>query len=180
MEKLWAARAGLGWIGKNSLILRRDLGSWFFLGTILTTAELEPDAPVADQCGSCTLCVDACPTSAIVAPRLVDSNRCISYHTIENRGEVPAELAKRFGDWVFGCDVCQEVCPWNRRVPETSERDFLPRGDRANPSLERVLSMSEEVFRGEFAGTPLLRAKYAGFMRNARIAQENSAVKNGD
>lgn len=180
MEKLWAARAGLGWIGKNSLVLRRDLGSWFFLGTILTTAELEPDAPVADQCGSCTLCLEACPTSALVAPRVVDSNRCVSYHTIENRGEVPVELAKRFGDWIFGCDVCQEVCPWNRRVGETSERDFLPRGDHANPSLERVLSISEGEFRREFVGTPILRAKYAGFMRNARIARENVGGEGGE
>ncbi len=116
LERAWAARAGIGWIGKNSLVLRRDLGSWFFLGVILTTVELEPDSPVPDQCGSCRLCIDACPTDAIVEPKVVDSRRCISYQTIENRGEIPENLQPKFEGWLFGCDICQDVCPWNRKV----------------------------------------------------------------
>ncbi len=173
LEKFWAARAGLGWIGKNSLILRRDLGSWFFLGVIATTLDLAADAPMADLCGACTRCIDACPTGAITAPRVVDSRRCISWHTIENRGEIPPELQPHFGDWVFGCDLCQEVCPWNRDVPVTGERDFHPRAGHAHPPLIWLESMDEAEFSGEFAGTPIMRAKHAGMARNARVARGN-------
>lgn len=175
MEKAWAERAGVGWIGKNSLVLRRDLGSYFFLGAILTTAKIEADSPIPDQCGGCTLCIDACPTQAIVEPKVVDARRCISYHTIENRGEVPEELAGKFGDWVFGCDVCQDVCPWNRKPRETSETDFLPREGHANVELEWVVEMDNADFFSEFAGTPIMRTKRDGFVRNANIAQNNRA-----
>jgi len=173
LEKFWAARAGLGWLGKNSLVLRQDLGSWFFLGVILTTLEAAADAPAQDLCGTCTRCIDACPTGAIVAPHVVDSRRCISYHTIENHGEVPKELQRHFGDWVFGCDICQEACPWNGGVPATSETDFHPRQGHACPPLELFEEMDEEGFREEFAGTPIMRAKLAGLRRNARIARRN-------
>lgn len=173
MEKAWAARAGIGWLGKNTLILRRDLGSWFFLATILTTAELEPDDPSMDQCGGCTLCLDACPTNALIEPRVLDSNRCISYQTIENRGEIPQEIAGYHRDWVFGCDICQEVCPWNRSPEVTDEADFHPRAGHANPSLETLQQMDDPGFLEEFAGTPIMRAKRTGMIRNARIAREN-------
>jgi len=176
LEKAWAARAGLGWIGKNSLVLRRGLGSYFFLGTILTTVELAADPPVPDQCGTCRLCIDACPTDAIVAPQIVDSQRCISYHTIENRGEIPEALHKHFDNWVFGCDICQEVCPWNRRAPETTLADFRPRTGHANPDLGWLQEMTEEAFRQEFTGTPILRSKHAGMRRNAQIAVQNRPV----
>lgn len=173
LEKFWAQRAGLGWIGKNSLILRRDLGSWFFLGVIVTTLQLPPDPPIPDYCGTCTRCLDVCPTSAFVEPGVVDSRLCLSWHSIENRGEIPPELHPHFGDWVFGCDLCQEVCPWNRDVPVTSEPDFHPRAGQAHPSLERLDSMDGAEFLESFAGTPIMRAKLPGMQRNARIAQEN-------
>ncbi|MCC6152626.1 MAG: tRNA epoxyqueuosine(34) reductase QueG [Candidatus Hydrogenedentes bacterium] len=175
MEKAWAERAGVGWIGKNSLVLRRELGSYFFLGAIITTAKIEVDSPIPDQCGGCTLCIDACPTRAIVQPKVVDARRCISYHTIENRGEVPEELAGKFGDWVFGCDVCQDVCPWNRKLRETTETDFLPRDGNANLDIESVLQMDEAKFFSAYAGTPIMRTKLAGLVRNAKITQANNA-----
>ena len=173
MERSWAARAGVGAIGKNSLALRRDIGSWFFLATAITTLELEPDAPATDICGTCTLCIDSCPTAAIVEPGVVDSNRCISYQTIENRGEVPESVASLHDNWVFGCDVCQDVCPWNRFARETTEPDFLPRADQASPNLDDLAGLSESEFRARFSGTPLMRAKHAGMRRNAAIALAN-------
>lgn len=175
MEKAWAERAGVGWIGKNSLVLRRDLGSYFFLGAIITTARIEADSPFPDLCGGCTLCIEACPTQAIVAPKVVDARRCISYQTIENRGDVPGELAGKFGDWVFGCDVCQDVCPWNRKLKDTSEADFLPRVGHANLEFEKVTKVDEAEFFSQFAGTPIMRAKLPGMKRNARIAQSNAS-----
>ncbi|MCC6797457.1 MAG: tRNA epoxyqueuosine(34) reductase QueG [Candidatus Hydrogenedentes bacterium] len=175
MEKAWAERAGVGWVGKNSLVLRRDLGSYFFLGAIITTARIEADSPIPDQCGGCTLCIDACPTQAIVQPKVVDAQLCISYHTIENRGEVPEELAGKFGDWVFGCDVCQDVCPWNRKLRETSETDFLARDGHANLSLEEVSRMDEAEFFSWFAGTPIMRGKLVGLKRNVQIVRENAS-----
>jgi epoxyqueuosine reductase len=173
LEKFWAALAGVGWIGKNSLVLREDLGSWFFLGVILTTVELTPDEPLPDRCGECRACIEACPTGAIVEPRVVEAGRCISYHTIENRGEAAEKLARRFGDWVFGCDICQEVCPWNRETPTTTEKDFLPRAGHANPDLAALSQMAEETFRARFAGSPIMRAKHSGIARNVRIAWQN-------
>ena len=173
LERAWAARAGVGWIGKSGLVLREGLGSWFFIGCIATTTELVPDAPVKERCGSCTACTDACPTGAIAAPGVVDSNRCISYHTIENRGSVAADLSRRFRDWVFGCDVCQDVCPWNRDAATTSEPDFLPRPGHAHPNLDELAAMDETAFREAFAGSPILRAKQAGMARNAATARAN-------
>ncbi|MBI4559917.1 MAG: tRNA epoxyqueuosine(34) reductase QueG [Candidatus Hydrogenedentes bacterium] len=177
LEKFWAARAGVGWIGKNSLVLRRDLGSWFFLGVILATVELASDRPMPDQCGSCTLCLEACPTQAIVAPRTVDARRCISYHTIENRNEIPPELQGHFADWIFGCDICQDVCPYNRKVPYTTETDFHARPNQARLDLDELAATDEETFRNRFTGTPILRAKHRGIQRNAAIARENHAGK---
>ena len=180
MEKAWAARAGIGWLGKNTLILNSDLGSWFFLATILTTVELEPDTPVPDQCGDCRLCLDACPTEAFVEPRLLDSTRCISYQTIENRGDVPEAIARRHGDWVFGCDICQEVCPWNRTPTLTDETDFHPRDGISNPDLDELQAMDEAAFLERFAGTPIMRTKLNGMRRNAAIAANNLSQAKGD
>ena len=175
LERSWAARAGVGWIGKNSLVLRRDLGSWFFLGTVITTLELVPDAPVSAHCGSCRACIDACPTRAIVEEGVVDSRRCISYLTIENRGEIPHALRRGVGEWIFGCDICQEACPWNRQVPDTSETAFLPRPGLAHLDPAEILAMDNTAFDARFAGSPIRRAKHAGMVRNARIVGENSA-----
>jgi epoxyqueuosine reductase len=173
LERAWAAQAGIGWVGRNSLVLREGVGSYFFLGVVATTVGLTPDTPVPDRCGSCRACVKACPTEAIVEGRMVDSRRCISYHTIENRGAIPAELGRDFGDWVFGCDVCQEVCPWNRKAPVSEERDFRPRRDHAHPRLDKLVAITEEAFRREFEGTPIMRAKPDGIRRNAAIVLAN-------
>ena len=173
MERSWAERAGIGWVGKNSLILRRDLGSWFLLGAVVTTADLAPDAPVEDLCGSCTACIDACPTQAIVAPEVVDATRCIAYHTIENRGAVPESIAAQFGAWVFGCDVCQEVCPWNRFVQPHEEPGFAPREEAVHPALDTLLQISQQDFDARYAGSPVRRAKHTGMQRNVRIAASN-------
>ncbi len=172
-ERAWAARAGVGWVGKNSLVLRRGMGSWFFLGALLTTAELAPDSPVPDRCGSCRACLDACPTGAIVAPRVVDANRCLAYHSIENRGEIPPDIQRLSSGWVFGCDICQEVCPWNRDVPVSTETDFAPRHGTANPVLGELAEMDEAAFAERFNGTPVRRAKLEGMRRNARMLLEN-------
>ncbi|MBI2433289.1 MAG: tRNA epoxyqueuosine(34) reductase QueG [Candidatus Hydrogenedentes bacterium] len=177
LERTWAARAGVGWIGKNSLVLRRDLGSWFFLGVLVTTLELEPDSPLPDACGSCTACLDACPTGAIVEAQVVDATRCISYQTIENRREIPPAVARKMEDWVFGCDICQEVCPWNRFAAPTTEPDIHPRVGHAAPDLQELLKMTEDEFNAKFAGTPLRRAKWHGMRRNAAVALENRAAK---
>lgn len=175
MERAWAQRAGVASIGKNSLGLRRDLGSWFFLATVLTNVKFTPDAPAEDLCGTCTLCIDACPTRAIVAPRVVDAGRCISYHTIENDGEVPGEISAAHGDWVFGCDICQEVCPWNRFAKPTRDPRFQPREGQANPLISDLIEMTDAEFHARFAGSPLRRAKRAGMQRNARIIRANRA-----
>ncbi|HOQ88889.1 MAG TPA: tRNA epoxyqueuosine(34) reductase QueG [Candidatus Hydrogenedentes bacterium] len=173
-ERAWAARAGIGWVAKNSLIIIPGVGSWCFLAAVVTTAEIQPDPPVPDRCGSCRACMDACPTGAIVAPRVVDSSRCVAYHTIENRGAIPPEVARFMGDMVFGCDICQEVCPWNRRAPRSHIRDFLPRSeDTAWPPLAPLLAGSRDWFEAVFTGTPVRRAKLEGMRRNAEIVRNN-------
>ncbi len=173
LERAWAARAGLGWIGKNGLVIRDGLGSWFFIGVIITTLELAPDAPARNACGTCGECMKACPTGAITEPGVVDARRCISYHTIENRHDIPAELRERFGNRVFGCDTCQEVCPWNRSVHETRIADFQPRPGFADPDLDEWLALEEASFSERFAGSPIRRATYAGLRRNLTIAKSN-------
>jgi epoxyqueuosine reductase len=177
LERAYARRAGLGWIGKNSCLIREGAGSWFFLGDLLVSLALEPDAPPPDRCGSCTACIDACPTRAIVPTGkqepawTVDSRLCISYLTIELRGPVPEAMREGIGRHVFGCDICQEVCPWNREAPVTNEPAFAARSFA--PPLEEIEALSEEEFRKKFAGTPVERARYAGFRRNVEIAAEN-------
>lgn len=174
LERSYAYRAGLGWIGKNTCLINEPLGSWFFLGEIVTTLELEPDAPPPDRCGTCTRCIDACPTSAIAPGGYeLDARLCISYFTIELRGSVPEAQRSGIGQHVFGCDICQDVCPWNRRAPVTDEPGFAPR--HFAPPLAKLASVTEEEFRAMFRGTPILRARYAGFLRNVAIAMGNSA-----
>ena len=172
LDRAAAARAGLGWFGKNGNILNRDFGSWLLLGQILTNLELEPDRPLAKTCGECTRCIPACPTDAIVAPYVVDNRRCISYLTIEHRGSIPRELRASMGTWVFGCDICQEVCPVNRKAKQTSDPNF-GRRDLSELDLVELLEMSEADFRTRFAGTPLMRAKWLGMQRNACVALGN-------
>lgn len=170
LEREFAQMAGLGWIGKNTLLLNRRLGSWFFLAALLTDAELECDEPhESDHCGTCRACLDACPTGAFVAPYVLDARRCISYLTIELRGPVPMELRQGLGDWVFGCDVCQEVCPWNHRAPATDEKGYEP-GDDTNPlDLAALFDLDDEDFRRRFRGTPLWRPRRRGILRNAAL-----------
>jgi epoxyqueuosine reductase len=167
LEREWAQRAGLGWIGKNTLLMSRELGSFFLLGEIVLDAELPADDPhVQSYCGTCTRCLDACPTNAFVAPRVLDANKCISYHTIENRKLAPIELREKFSDWVFGCDICQEVCPWNRKSEAKSEEPELWTREEM-PSLEEWPSISQEEFSRRLKGSPLKRTKKRGMRRNA-------------
>jgi epoxyqueuosine reductase len=171
LERDVAARAGLGWIGKNSMLLHPELGSWFFIGVILTTAGLDVGEPLPDRCGRCTACLDVCPTSAFVAPYVLDATRCISYLTIEHKGPIPDTLKPQMGEWLFGCDLCQSVCPWNRKAPLTREPALVP--DGPFPPPESVRRLSEQEFRERFRGSPLMRPKWRGMMRNAEVALAN-------
>jgi len=173
MEKAWAARSGIGWIGKHTNLITRDLGSYVFLGVILLDRELIYDVPKEDSCGTCTRCIEACPTQAIVAPYVLDARRCISYLTIEKRGEIPEEFHAAMGDWIFGCDVCQEVCPWNRFAKPTSESSFQPRPENRAPILSDLLRLTPEEFSTRTRRSPLKRAKHQGLIRNAAIALAN-------
>ena len=172
LERDLAARAGLGWIGKNTMLLHPELGSWFLIGVLLTTAALDFDEPLPDRCGSCRACLDACPTSAFEGPYVLDARRCISYLTIEHRGAIDPALRGQLGPWQFGCDVCQDVCPWNRKSPVTREAAFLPAAPY--PGAEGIAAMGDEELRARFKGTALLRAKPAGLRRNAALARENA------
>ena len=168
-EKAFAQRAGIGWIGKHSNVITRDHGSWLFLGEVLTNLELEPDRPHPEHCGSCTRCIDACPTGAIALPFVVDANRCIAYHTIENKAEkIPAAIAANLQNWVAGCDICQDVCPWNQRfAQETSESDFQPFAYNVDPKLEDLANMTETEWDQHFTGSALRRIKRDRWHRNA-------------
>jgi len=172
LERSYARMAGLGWIGKNTCLINEPQGSWFFLGEIVTSLELEPGTPPPDRCGSCTRCIDACPTQALVPSSegwKLDSRRCISYLTIELRGPIPEELQAGVGEQVFGCDICQDVCPWNSRAPFTDDPDFAG----TTISLEALAQLTPEEFRVRFGQTPLARAKHAGMLRNAAVALAN-------
>jgi len=169
LERSYARAAGLGWIGKNTCLINQGSGSWFFLGEILTSLEIEPGAAPPDRCGSCTRCIDACPTAAIDSDGYtLDARRCISYFTIELRSAIPEEWRAAVGGHVFGCDICQDVCPWNRRAAVTDDAAFAPR--EFAPRLERLAAIEEEEFRGLFRGTPVTRARYFGFLRNVAVA----------
>jgi epoxyqueuosine reductase len=174
LERDFARRAGLGWFGKNTMILNRRLGGYFFLGALLLDLPLEPDpAHETGHCGNCTACLDACPTSAFTAPGVLDARRCISYLTIELRGAIGEEFREPLGNWIFGCDVCQEVCPWNRKAPAGKEPSLLPRADLEALDCIELLGLSEEEFRTRFRGTAFLRAKRAGLLRNAALVLGN-------
>ncbi|MEY3174637.1 MAG: Epoxyqueuosine reductase [Planctomycetota bacterium] len=175
LERDFGRLAGLGWFGRNTMLISRRIGSWFFLGAILTDAELAPDAPEdRSWCGTCTRCLDACPTQAFPEPGVLDAQRCISYLTIELRGApVPLELREGMGEWLFGCDVCQEVCPWNRFAPETANGEFVALPKRNPPDCRELLRMTRAEFAATFAGTPLERPGYGGLRRNAAIVLGN-------
>jgi epoxyqueuosine reductase len=174
VERVYAKYAGVGWIGKNTCIISQKKGSWLFLGVILTSVELAPDLPAPDRCGTCTRCLDACPTNAFVAPYKLDATKCISYLTIEKRGAISEELRSGIGENIFGCDICQDVCPWNRKAPVTTAPEFEPRAELVNPALEWLAEMSAEKFREVFRGSPVRRTKRAGLRRNVAIAMGNS------
>ena len=173
LDRAWAERAGIGWIGKNTNVILQGRGSWSFLGEILTDLELEPDPPARNHCGTCARCIDACPTRAIVGPYQLDARRCISYLTIEHRGAIPLELRPAIGTRIFGCDDCQEVCPWNRFAVKTEDPEFLGRPGQETPELIPLLSLDEESFRARYQGTAVLRAKRSGFVRNVAVALGN-------
>jgi epoxyqueuosine reductase len=174
VERVFAKYAGIGWIGKNTCIINQKIGSWLFLGVILASLELTPDVPAPDRCGTCTRCIEACPTDAILAPYQLDANRCISYLTIEKRGSIPEELRAGMGRHVFGCDICQDVCPWNRKAPATTEPEFSAREGLVNPALDWLAEISAKEFRETFRGSPIRRTKGSGLRRNAVIAMGNS------
>lgn len=173
MEKAWAMRAGVGWIGKHSNVITKDLGSWVFLGEILLDLELEYDEPVAEHCGTCTACIDACPTDAIVEPFVVDSTRCISHATIELRSEeLPETIAANLNGWLYGCDICQDVCPWNRFQKPADEPRFEPRFGETSLDPEVIESMTPEDYAVRFRKSAMKRTKLAGLKRNAKALRE--------
>jgi len=183
MEKEWAVRAGIGRQGKHSNVITRDYGSWFFLGEVIVDIELDYDAPyTADYCGSCTKCIDACPTGAIVAPRVVDARTCISYLTIELKTDrpVPEALQSKMGNHIFGCDICQDVCPWNKRFAQaTDEPAFQPRPHNRRPKLSELERMEINEFREKYRKSPIKRAKLEGVKRSVEIAKKNRDFKGG-
>ncbi len=174
MDKAWAVRAGLGWLGKHTNVITSEYGSWVFIGELLLNFELEYDTqPTEDHCGSCTLCIDACPTGAITEPYVLDANKCISYATIELRAdEIPAEVNENLDGWLYGCDICQDVCPWNRFEQVTDEARFQPRAGNVNAELSAVLDLTPETYADRFRSSSMKRAKLAGLQRNARALLE--------
>ena len=170
MDKAWAVRAGLGWLGKHSNVITPEHGSWVFIGELLLNLELDhDDAVMDDHCGTCTLCIEACPTAAITEPYVVDSNKCISYATIELRApELPQEIESKLSGWLYGCDICQDVCPWNRFEEPTRETRFTPREGNVNAELDDILELTPEAYAARFRGSAMKRAKLGGLQRNAR------------
>ncbi len=175
LERELAARAGLGAVGKNTMLLHPEAGSWFLLGELFLSLDLDPDVPLADLCGSCTRCLDACPTGALPAPYRLDSNRCISYWTIEHRGDFPPEIEKSLEGWVFGCDICQEVCPWNTAPAGASHPEMEIPPQRAGLDLAGLLRLGRDEYVERFRGSPMKRAKLEGLQRNAAAALSNGS-----
>lgn len=166
LDKGWAARAGLGWIGKHSMVINKNLGSYFFLGEIILDLDLVYDTPVTDHCGSCTRCIDACPTDAIYEPYRVDANRCIAYNTIEHRGDFDDDKEVQLHEWIFGCDICLDVCPWNSKAKLSSFTDFYPREKVTSMTDADWMNLTEEIYNDIFEGSPVKRAKFEGLKRN--------------
>jgi epoxyqueuosine reductase len=179
MDKAWAVRAGLGWLGKHTNVITREFGSWVFLGEMLVSIELEYDDHLEkDHCGKCTACLDACPTQAIIAPYQLDATRCISYGTIELRSEeLPDVMREKLDGWVFGCDICQDVCPWSRFSKPTEESRFVPRPGITELNLQDLAAMSQEDFSTRFRGSAIKRAKVAGLRRNAQTLIQMASEK---
>jgi len=174
MDKVWAVKAGLGWMGKHTNIINREKGSWFFIANIFTNLELSAAMPVQDFCGSCTACIDACPTKAIVQPWQVDAGKCISYLTIENKGGISTEFNDQFEGWIFGCDICQDVCPWNNKFGAlATEESFKPRNGETSLSLQYISDLENNHFRERFMGSPVLRAKLKGLKCNAEFVSRS-------
>ena len=177
MDKAWAARSGLGWIGKHSNLISPDHGSWCFIGEIIVDVELPGDRPIADHCGTCTKCIDACPTGAIVQPYVVNGEACISYSTIEHKGDdIPDSLASKHGNWIFGCDVCQDVCPWNKFKTESRESRYAPREGMLDTPLLDWATISQSQFSEQFRKNAVKRTKLAGLERNIRYALKNAEL----
>jgi epoxyqueuosine reductase len=173
-ERVYARHAGVGWIGKNTCVINPEVGSWIFLAEIVTSLALEPDEPALDQCGTCTLCLEACPTRAIVAPGVLDSNRCISYLTIEQRGPIPGEFRRAIGSHVYGCDICQEVCPWNQTAARSSDPAWQRRGVWADADLAGLAAMNDAELTDALRGSAMRRTKVAGLRRNIEAARDNA------
>jgi len=168
MDKTWAVRAGLGWLGKHTNVINKEIGCWFFIANLITNYEFENSAIITDHCGSCTACIDACPTNAIADEYLLDSTKCISYLTIENKKEIPEEFKNKFDNWIFGCDICQDVCPWNIKFSEvTHNLEFLPKNKEID--IYKVINMNEEEFLERFSESPVKRTKLKGLKRNAEF-----------
>jgi epoxyqueuosine reductase len=170
MDKTWAVNAGLGWLGKHTNVINREIGSFFFISTIITNCSFEPSQIVTDHCGSCTACIDACPTDAIFNEYQLEASKCISYLTIENKGEIPIEFKGKFENWLFGCDICQDVCPWNKKFSiATSVNEFFPNNNNKEISLNEVIAMTQDEFSKRFKNSPIKRTKLNGFKRNAKF-----------
>ncbi|RIV25092.1 tRNA epoxyqueuosine(34) reductase QueG [Fibrisoma montanum] len=176
MDKAWAKRAGLGWVGKHTNLINREIGSYFFIGELILDLDLEPDSPMADYCGTCTRCIDACPTEAIVAPYVVDGSKCISYFTIELKEALPDDVRGKFNNWVFGCDICQDVCPWNRFARPHQTPEFAPHPDLTTFSRNDWEDITEEVFREVFRRSAVKRTKLEGLKRNIRFVGDSSTT----
>jgi epoxyqueuosine reductase len=170
LERQWAERAGIGWQGKNGNILTKDYGSWILLGSIITNVEFEPDKPMENYCGKCTKCLDACPTGAIIQPKVIDARKCLSYWTIEAKPdkEIPPEIAQNARGWLYGCDICQDICPWNRKPVNSQETAFLPRKEETGLDLLQIINFTKEEYLERFRRSPMKRAKHEGLKRNIR------------
>jgi epoxyqueuosine reductase len=174
LERMYAKYSGIGWIGKNTCLINQEIGSWLLIGELITSIELEYDNKAAERCGTCTLCIDSCPTDAITEPYVLDSSKCISYLTIENKGSIPREYREATGNNIFGCDICQDVCPWNGKPETGTEQAFLPRDGLFNPNLEELAGLDQEQFSAMFKNSPIKRSKRKGFIRNILVAIGNS------
>jgi epoxyqueuosine reductase len=173
MDKVWAIKSGLGWMGKHTNVINKEMGSWIFLATIITNYKFDYSEIITDHCGTCTACIDACPTNAIVEDYIVDSNKCISFLTIENKGEISHKYSDKFDRWIFGCDICQDVCPWNKKFSQqTSINDFHPLREETELNLVSLMDLSETEFKERFALSPIKRAKLKGLKRNAEFIRE--------
>jgi len=174
LERMYAKYSGIGWIGKNTCLINQEIGSWLLIGEIITSIELEYDNMAAERCGTCTMCIDSCPTDAITEPYILDSSKCISYLTIENKGRIPREYREPTGNNIFGCDICQDVCPWNGKPETGTEKAFLPREGLFKPNLEELAGLEQEQFSTMFKNSPIKRSKRKGFIRNVLVAIGNS------